>query len=428
MSTEISLLTLRVDGLEIDIQTLVQRQDGAALDLGNIFPRLASVENRAANNRWRIDDIEVGLELLPSLIDSKIANADAAQQFNIDQVAAETAAATAEVNAAKLAAAQAEVRYQDARDYIDATTLASNQEIQNQFQTDLFNLNDQVTIDIASSKNQLQANIDGVSATVTTHGAAIATIEGNAAAGYLIKAQVGDVVSLLDLIAADGSGGPVSVAKISATNILLEGSVNATSLSTNSVTADKISAGAVTANKISVVSLSAISGNLGSLQVGSANIADVIQSNNFSTGVSGWQIKKDGTAEFNGVVLSRQIEVDTGVFILPTYINDNNANSLDKMAEYWIETNTPISAWQGTKETFLALVGREEGSGNGFVAANTTNVSNQPQNVQWGWGAKVVPITRWSGDQRLWIKVELYTRLVDRLENFKLRWRLIKVT
>ncbi|PTX49062.1 hypothetical protein IQ03_02463 [Gemmobacter caeni] len=71
---------------------------------------------------------------------------------------------------------------------------------------------------------------NGTSAFVTNVGTAISDLQGNASAGYLIKAQAGNAVSLLDLIAADGSGAPVSIAKISAQDILLEGSVAASQL------------------------------------------------------------------------------------------------------------------------------------------------------------------------------------------------------
>ena len=86
---------------------------------------------------------------------------------------------------------------------------------------------------IAASATTLDASIDGLSATVTQQGSSIATLQGNASAGYLIKAQAGGAVSLLDLVAADGAGGSVSVARIAADDILLDGSVRANKLSTD---------------------------------------------------------------------------------------------------------------------------------------------------------------------------------------------------
>ena len=62
-------------------------------------------------------------------------------------------------------------------------------------------------------------------AAVREQASAIADLEGNASAGYLIQAQAGGAVSLLDLIAADGSAGAVSVARLAADTILLDGTV-----------------------------------------------------------------------------------------------------------------------------------------------------------------------------------------------------------
>ncbi|WIY25070.1 phage tail protein [Parasedimentitalea psychrophila] len=60
---------------------------------------------------------------------------------------------------------------------------------------------------------------------VLDQASAIADLVGNASAGYLIKAQAGNEVSLLDLVAADGSDGTVSVARLAADTILLDGTV-----------------------------------------------------------------------------------------------------------------------------------------------------------------------------------------------------------
>lgn len=72
---------------------------------------------------------------------------------------------------------------------------------------------------------QLDVDAGGISATILAQGGAIADLEGNASAGYLIQAQAGGEVSLLQLVAADGISGPVSVAKLAASDILLDGSV-----------------------------------------------------------------------------------------------------------------------------------------------------------------------------------------------------------
>lgn len=214
------------------------------------------------------------------------------------------------------------------------------------------------------------------------------------------------------------------------------GSITADKIAVDAVTADKILAGAIITSKIAAGAVTAAtlaannvvttSAQITDGIITNAKIGDTIQSTSFVSGSTGWQIKKDGSAEFNGPVISRQLELATGTFTLPALIDDNNSNILNQLAEYWIETTVASSAWTGAKETFMALVGRE--GSNGTVYATSSNISSQPQNIQWGWEAHVVPITRWSGNQRLWIRVSLNTRLVDRLEGFVLRWRLIKVT
>lgn len=83
--------------------------------------------------------------------------------------------------------------------------------------------------------SQLEVDANGTSAKIIQQSSAIATLEGNASVGYMIKAQAGSAVSLLDLIAADGTAGAVSVAKIRADEILLQGSVYA-----NMMTIDRL--------------------------------------------------------------------------------------------------------------------------------------------------------------------------------------------
>jgi len=87
---------------------------------------------------------------------------------------------------------------------------------------------------ITVAATSLQSSIGNVEATVNQQGNTLATLEGAASAGYLIKAQAGGAVSLLDLVAADdGVSPPTSVARIAADDILLDGSVRANKLSTD---------------------------------------------------------------------------------------------------------------------------------------------------------------------------------------------------
>lgn len=78
---------------------------------------------------------------------------------------------------------------------------------------------------IAASVSALSATVGGVSASVTTQGAAIADLEGNAAASLVFRTQAGSSGAALELVSADDPDGATSVARITADNILLEGSV-----------------------------------------------------------------------------------------------------------------------------------------------------------------------------------------------------------
>lgn len=76
--------------------------------------------------------------------------------------------------------------------------------------------------------DQLQVNAGGTSAKITAQGSAIADLEGNASAGYLIEAKAGGQVALIDLIAADGSGKkPTSIIKLDAREVIAPGTLYA---------------------------------------------------------------------------------------------------------------------------------------------------------------------------------------------------------
>jgi hypothetical protein len=149
-----------------------------------------------------------------------------------------------------------------------------------------------------------------------------------------------------------------------------------------------------------------------------------LQSNNYVAATSGWQILNSGSAEFNGVVLSRQLQIDSGAGYIGSNYYVTNTNDLQERDHFFIETNTAASAWSGTTKTMIALL-----SGSGSVSANAGDVASQPQNIQWGFHADVAPITRWSGAAKIWIKCNVDTRLVNFLVGgFVINWQLFQVT
>lgn len=106
-----------------------------------------------------------------------------------------------------------------------------------------------------SFRTSVLADVAGLQSSATAQGSAISTLEGNASAGYLIKAQAGQAVASIDLIAADGSGDTKSSIKFDADNLIVNGTIHG--------------------DHISVNSLDAISANLGSIKVDTGNIKNL---------------------------------------------------------------------------------------------------------------------------------------------------------
>lgn len=220
----------------------------------------------------------------------------------------------------------------------------------------------------------------------------------------------------------------LSIREMAAAELVVDGTITGTKIAADTITGANILANTITGDLLATTSVITLSAQIGDGLITNAKISGAIQSTNFVTGVSGWQINKTGAAEFNGPVISRQIQADTGNFALPATITCGNLSTYTLDGTYWIETNIDIAAWVGTKETYLALVGKKTGTGNGSITTSTSNTTNYPTEVQWGFKAEVVPLTRWSGNQRLWIKVEFYTKRVQTASSYILTWKLMKVT
>jgi hypothetical protein len=240
-----------------------------------------------------------------------------------------------------------------------------------------------------------------------------------------------------DLIAANAiTTGKIAAAAITADQIAVN-AITAEKILAGEIQTDKIAANAITGGLIAasgVITTAAqiddgviTNAKIANAAIDSAKIANVLQSSNYQAGVNGWKIEKTGNAEFNGVVLSRQLLVASGNFTIGnrTY---NNSPDLVLSDTFFVETTVASTAWTGTNETYMVLIETNFTQSQSTVFALNTNINTQPQNIQWGWIGEVIPITRWSGNQRLWAKVEFFTRLVDRIENFTITWKLIKVT
>jgi len=188
-----------------------------------------------------------------------------------------------------------------------------------------------------------------------------------------------------------------------------------------SVDTPHLAANAIKAGNIDVGSLQAVSTNTGSLTVDGN-----IQSSNFTAGgQAGFQLRADGTAEFNGVVLSRQLMADSGTFDFP---NIGNNSGWDFRRDEVVETTAiPLTAWQGLEETYIAAAGFGAGV---IVDADTGDIPD----VYWGLIAEILPATRWGGNQSVRLLLSLYTKNIVSItgaggaSTFPVEWRIYRVT
>jgi len=150
-----------------------------------------------------------------------------------------------------------------------------------------------------------------------------------------------------------------------------------------------------------------------------AKIGNTIQSTNYVSGSTGWRILKDGSAEFNGPVISRQLLVDSGQVSFPN-ASITRRTTIGETFEHYVEsTNTPISAWAGAKKTYLCNV---------EVTANiNANVSDVPD-IYWGFTGEILPLTRWSGNQTLRLRLVFWTKKVIGYSNLNANWKIYEVT
>ena len=156
--------------------------------------------------------------------------------------------------------------------------------------------------------------------------------------------------------------------------------------------------------------------------ISSSKIDTILQSDNYSVGSSGWRIQKDGNAEFNGVVLSRQLLVDSGSFSFGTASNTRHT-SITQTLQAYITTNTPFSAWGSANKSYIVAVGT-----GGGITALTTDVNAQPSNILWGFTGTIMPLTAWNGGQNLRIDLRFFTQLTNGYSNMTANWKIYEVT
>ena len=189
------------------------------------------------------------------------------------------------------------------------------------------------------------------------------------------------------------------------------------------IQSDNIQSNAITAGKLAASNVVTNSAQISDGIITNAKIGSVIQSSNYSAGSAGWIINKDGSAEFNGVVVSRDLIVATGSQTLSDRSGLFN-NDITTLETIYIEGVYPagFTAWGGANSTLLCNV-EITGSWSTFVGSEGTAMI--------GPVATVMPLTKFSGTQGFTLKIEIVGRKVSGWgspSDFGIAWKLYRVT
>ena len=189
------------------------------------------------------------------------------------------------------------------------------------------------------------------------------------------------------------------------------------------IQSDNIQSNAITAGKLAASNVVTNSAQISDGIITNAKIGSVIQSSNYSAGSAGWIINKNGSAEFNGVVVSRDLIVATGSQTLSDRSGLFN-NDITTLETIYIEGVYPagFTAWGGASSTLLCNV-EITGSWSTFVGSEGTAMI--------GPVATVMPLTKFSGTQGFTLKIEIVGRKVSGWgspSDFGIAWKLYKVT
>lgn len=233
----------------------------------------------------------------------------------------------------------------------------------------------------------------------------------------------------------------ITTAKIADANItaakIADANITSAKIADGNITNAKIADAAITSAKIADATIT--TAKIADGQITNAKIGDTIQSNNYSPGGSGWRILKDGSAEFNGPVISRNIVVASGTASLwnvRTYLGgtiDINGVTWHDQGYAWIDTGFTTEAWKATNSALVFTAGVNDGV--------TVWQSPPPAYaIQYIWfSVQVVEIGyqwRWTGNPQVMVLIRLLVRPFDNLQSFMLNnggvggidWKLYRVT
>ena len=177
---------------------------------------------------------------------------------------------------------------------------------------------------------------------------------------------------------------------------IISRSISTETIATDAITANEIAANTITANEIAANTITANEIAAGAITASelAANIVlvnNIISSNNYVTGVSGWAINSNGTAEFDSASIRGAITADEIYINALNYWNSNGTFSVGAANNYlfyngtnleltgtvfadsggigsWAITSTDIYNNTGASNTVL--------SANGFITAGTLKIGN----------------------------------------------------
>jgi len=253
-----------------------------------------------------------------------------------------------------------------------------------------------------------------------------------AADSVTANAIAANSVSASEVVANSLTSTELNTSQIFADSAVI-GAIQSSAITTAAITAkvanvefiqtDNIAANAITGGKIAASNVVTASAQISDGIITNAKIGSVIQSSNYSAGSAGWIINKDGSAEFNGVVVSRDLIVATGSQTLSDRSGLFN-NDITTLETIYIEGVYPagFTAWGGANSTLLCNV---EITGSWY-----TNVGSE-DTAMVGPVATVMPLTKFSGTQGFTLKIEIVGRKVagwGSPSDFGIAWKLYKVT
>jgi hypothetical protein len=267
-------------------------------------------------------------------------------------------------------------------------------------------------------------------------------LAGNIAAGEITGNEIqGNSVNADRLVSNSITAGQIEAGAISSTELNVSeifadtaviGAIQSSSITTAAVVAaigsfefvesDNIAANAITAGKLAASNVVTNSAQISNGIITNAKIGDIIQSSNYSPGSAGWIINKNGSAEFNGVVVSRNLIVATGSQTLSDRSGLFN-NDITTLETIYIEGVYPagFAAWGGSNATLLCNV-EMSGSFSTFVGSEST--------AMLGPVATILPLTKFQGMQAFTLKIEMVGRRISGWgspSNLTLNWKVYKV-